>query len=44
MRGPEGEMGKDGQYDFMLLKSSAELNNVKRNELNNNKLCEIYGP
>jgi len=44
MRGPEGEMGKDGQYDFMLLKSSAELNNVGKNEMNNKKLCENVSP
>ena len=42
MRGPEGDMGKDGQYDFMLQKSSAELNNVASNDLNDKKLCAKY--
>ena len=42
MKGPEGDMSKDGQYDLMLLSSSAELNNVKSNDMNTRKLCSKY--
>jgi len=42
MKGPEGDMSKDGQYDLMLLSSSAELNNVKSNDMNTRKLCAKY--
>ena len=44
MKGPEGDMSRDGQYDFMLLKSSAVMNNVQPNNLNDKKLCAKYGP
>jgi len=42
MRGPEGDMAKEGQFDFMLQKSSAELNNVASNDMNDQKLCAKY--
>ena len=42
MKGPEGDMSKDGQYDLMLLSSSAKLNNVKSNDMNTRKLCAKY--
>ena len=42
MKGPEGDMSKDGQYDLMLLSSSAELNNVESNDMNTRKLCAKY--
>ena len=42
MKGPEGDMSKDGQYDLMLLSSSAELNNVESNDMNTRKLCSKY--
>ena len=42
MKGPEGDMSKDGQYDLMLMKSSAELNNVNSNDMNERKLCAKY--
>ena len=42
MKGPEGDMSKDGQYDLMLLSSSAEPNIVGSNDMNTKKLCTKY--
>lgn len=42
LKGPEGDMGKDGQYDTLLEQSSAALYNVGPLELNDEKLCSNY--
>ena len=42
LKGPEGDMGKDGQYDTLMLESSAVLSNVGPTELNDEKLCANY--
>jgi hypothetical protein len=42
LKGPEGDVGKDGQYDLVLKTSSAELNNVGPMDLTEKKLCQKY--
>lgn len=39
LKGPEGDMGKDGQYDLLLQKSSAQYHNVGPTDLNDVQLC-----
>lgn len=39
LKGPEGDMGKDGQYDLLLQNSSAEYHKVGPSQLNDVQLC-----
>ena len=39
LNGPEGNMPKDGQYDYELILSSAKLHGVAPTAMNDGKLC-----
>ena len=41
LNGPEGNMAKDGQYDYDLILSSAKIHKVESNDMNDvrSKLC-----
>lgn len=40
MKGPEGNMPSDGQYDYMMVESVADVNHI--NNLNSGRLCPTY--
>ena len=42
LKGPEGDHPKDGQYSWMLLNASSDLNNVATNQMNDEKLCPNF--
>jgi len=42
LKGPEGDHPKDGQYDWMLMTASSDLNHVATNEMNDEKLCSNF--
>ena len=39
LNGPEGNMPKDGQYDYELILSSSKLHGVAPTAMNDGKLC-----